>query len=90
MTQRVILANDVARVETTDGGVHREYGGNTPGRVFTVDDSMAKLVRGAGGYITGLGTHHGRRGIGFRCAGCGFGSYTRRCGRCGEECKREQ
>lgn len=89
MSQRVILANDVARLETADGGVHREYGGFFPGRVFDVDDKMAKLVEGVGGYVVGIGTHRRRRHIGFRCPGCGFGSYTRRCSRCGKECERE-
>ena len=30
-----------------------------------------------------------RRGQGFVCASCGFGSWFRTCSRCGGECERE-
>jgi hypothetical protein len=30
-----------------------------------------------------------RRGQGFKCAGCGFGSWFTKCSRCGGECTRE-
>jgi hypothetical protein len=30
-----------------------------------------------------------RRGIGFRCKACGFGSFLKNCSRCGAECSRE-
>jgi hypothetical protein len=30
-----------------------------------------------------------RRDIGFRCPACGFGSFLKRCGRCGGKCERE-
>ncbi len=30
-----------------------------------------------------------RRGIGYRCPSCGFGSFLRTCSKCGGECERE-
>jgi len=82
---RVILGNDVAQVQSADG---RTWGGNHPGRVFDVHDDVARDIVKAGGAIASTaGTT--RRSVGYRCAGCGFGSYLPRCGRCGQECHRE-
>ncbi len=30
-----------------------------------------------------------RRSLGYRCGGCGFGSFLRTCSRCGTTCERE-
>ena len=82
---RVILGNDVAQVQAADG---RTWGANRPGRVFDVTDDVARDVVAVGGAVASMaGTT--RRSVGYRCGGCGFGSYTRVCGRCGQECERE-
>lgn len=82
---KVILGHDVAQVDGLSG---RRYGGNTPGRVFDMTPGDAAAVVKAGGALASVaGTT--RRGIGYRCGGCGFGAVTRICGRCGGECHRE-
>ena len=82
---RVILGDTIAQVEEPDG---RRWGGNQPRRVFDVSDDTARGVVAIGGAVCSMaGTT--RQAVGFRCPSCGFGSYTRRCGRCGEECHRE-
>lgn len=82
---RVILANDVAQIDGLSG---RRYGGNTPGRVFDMEPGDARAVVALGGAYASLAGVT-RRGTGYRCPACGFGSYVRRCGRCGAECERE-
>jgi hypothetical protein len=82
---RVILADTVAQVQDADG---RTWGGNRPGKVFDVDPDTARGIVAIGGAECSMaGT--ARRSTGYRCPSCGFGSYLRRCGRCGEECHRE-
>jgi hypothetical protein len=82
---KVILGHEVAQVQASDG---RTWGGNHPGRVFDVADDVARDVVAVGGAYASLsGTT--RQRIGYRCPACGFGSFTRTCGRCGQECHRE-
>ena len=83
---KVILANDVAQI---DGLTGRRYGGNTPGRVFDMHPADARAVVKLGGTLASLTTGATIRGVGYRCPACGFGSYVRRCSRCGAECERE-
>jgi hypothetical protein len=46
-----------------------------------------QLVKIGGAVASEAGTT--ARGIGYRCPACGFGSFVRRCSRCGAECERE-
>ena len=62
--------------------------GYRQGGSFDVDPSVAGLVVKMGGAIASL-SGATRRATGWRCPACGFGSYLRRCGRCGAECERE-
>ena len=59
------------------------------GGVFTVTDRDAKGLVEYGGFIQpDMGM--GRRREGYRCQDCGFGSWFRRCSRCGaDSCARE-
>lgn len=83
---KVILAHDIAQVDSPRTGTR--YGGNTPGRVFDMDPADARDVVKLGGALASeAGTT--RRALGYRCGSCGFGSYTRTCGRCGGTCERE-
>lgn len=85
VTTKVILADSVAQIDGLSG---MRYGGNTPRQVFEVSDGDAKAVVKLGGAVASLaGTT--RRATGYRCPACGFGSYLRRCSRCGTECNRE-
>ncbi len=60
-----------------------------PGRIMDVQDPMhIKALRSEGAFPASLsgGT---RRSIGYRCGSCGFGSFVKKCSRCGGECERE-
>jgi hypothetical protein len=82
---KVILSDAVAQVDGLSG---RRYGGNTSGRVFDMSPADAKAVVKLGGAMASLsGTT--RRRIGWRCPNCQFGSFLKRCSRCGGECTRE-
>jgi hypothetical protein len=79
------MANDVAQIDGLSG---LRYGGNTPGRVFDMTPGDAAAAVKAGGALASVsGT--ARRALGYRC-GCGFGSFTVRCSRCGGACEREK
>jgi len=92
--QRVIIADGCQQVDSPATGT-RYYArggyaleGKVRGGVFEMSDSDAKLAVKAGGAIASLaGT--ARRSAGWRCKACGFGSFLKRCGRCGAECERE-
>lgn len=56
--------------------------------VYHVSDRDAKLLVEYGGFIQpDMGM--GKRSEGYRCGGCGFGSWFKTCSRCGGECERE-
>lgn len=82
---KVILSENIAQVDAPSG---RRYGGNTQGRVFDMTPGDAAAVVKLGGTLASVsGT--ARRGVGWRCQACSFGSYLKRCSRCGGECTRE-
>lgn len=90
---RVIVAEGCREIDSPATG-QRYYArggrkGYMQGGAFDMPDSDAKLAVAMGGAVASLaGT--ARRSTGYRCGQCGFGSYTRRCSRCGnEECERE-
>lgn len=75
-----------------DGAV-REVDGVTGRRYRSRDGAYemhpldaARLVA-VGGFMPNLGG--ATRAGGYRCGTCGFGSFFRRCGRCGSECAKE-
>lgn len=56
--------------------------------IADVPDRDAKALVKAGGFIPSMaGTT--RRDIGYRCTKCGFGTWFRKCSRCGGHAKRE-
>jgi len=87
---RVIVAEGCREI---DSGGTRYYArggrrGYMQGGSFDMSDGDARLAVRMGGAVASLaGT--ARRSDGFRCPGCGFGSWTKTCGRCGGECERE-
>lgn len=87
---RVIFAEGCREIDA--GGVrHYARGGEKgyrQGGLFEMDDRAARLAVKAGGAIASLAGAVGRA-VGFRCPACGFGSFTRVCGKCGTECERE-
>jgi hypothetical protein len=61
----------------------------TPGRDGTVTVTNArheKALRAYGAFPANLG---GRTRGGYRCPGCGFGSFVRTCSRCQGACEKE-
>jgi len=59
------------------------------GRVMDVQDPMhVKALRSEGAFPVSV-AGGARKGIGYRCPGCGWGSYFTMCSRCGGECERE-
>jgi hypothetical protein len=87
---RVIIAEGCREVDF--GGVrHYARGGQKgyqQGGSFDMSPAAARQAVKIGGAIASeAGTT--RRGIGWRCPGCGFGSFVRTCSRCGSECVRE-
>jgi hypothetical protein len=92
VTQRVIFAEGCREIDSPVTG-RRYYargggGGYAQGGSFDMGETDAKLAVRMGGAIASLagGT---RRALGWRCPRCGFGSFLKRCGRCGGECERE-
>lgn len=56
--------------------------------IADVNDRDAKGIVAAGGFIPSMaGTT--RAGIGYRCIECGFGSWFKKCSRCGGVAVRE-
>jgi hypothetical protein len=82
---KVILGANIAQVDAPSG---RRYGGNMPERVFDMTPSDAKAVVALGGAYASVSGVTSRR-FGWRCGKCKFGSFFKRCSRCGSECERE-
>lgn len=91
--KRVIVAEGCQQVDAPSGRRYHARGGyafqeSVRGGVFEMTDADAALAVKMGGAIASLaGT--ARRRNGFRCKGCGFGSFFATCSRCGGECERE-
>jgi hypothetical protein len=87
---RVIVAEGCREI---DSGGTRYYArggakGYEQGGAFDMSDRDARLAVKMGGAVASMaGTT--RRRLGWRCPSCGFGSFLKRCGRCGKECERE-
>lgn len=92
---RVIMADGCRQIDSPLSGTRyyarggRAFQGDVRGGVFEMSEADAKLAVKAGGAIASLaGTV--RRSAGWRCPACGFGSFLKKCGRCGAECERER
>lgn len=88
---RVIIAKGCREVDGPSGtryyarGGARGYAG---GGLFEMSSGDARAAVAMGGAIASeSGTT--RRGLGFRCVACGFGSFLRACSKCGGRCERE-
>ena len=56
--------------------------------IYEMTDRDGKALVQAGGFLPSLAGAASSR-TGFRCEACGFGSFFRRCSRCGGTCERE-
>lgn len=70
-------------VDAPSGRRYRARGG-----FYDMSDRDGKALVAAGGFVPSM-TGTTRAGIGFRCADCGFGSWFRRCSRCGGQAVKE-
>jgi hypothetical protein len=90
---KVIVADGCQQIDAPSGRRYyargaRAFEGSVRGGVFDMSPSDAQLaVRMGGAVASEAGTS--RRSLGWRCRACGFGSFLKRCGRCGAECERE-
>jgi hypothetical protein len=91
---RVIVADGCQQIDSPASGTRyyarggRAFEGNVRGGVFEMSDADARMaVRMGGAIASTAGTT--RRGLGWRCLACGFGSFLKTCGRCQSECVRE-
>lgn len=53
-----------------------------------MDPADAKHIADIGGFIPAM-NGISRKSVGYRCRGCGFGSYFTRCSRCGGKAVKE-
>lgn len=89
---RVIVAEGCREIDSPLTG-QRYYArggakGYRQGGSFDMAPADARMAVKMGGAIASEAGST-RRGIGFRCRSCGFGSFVRTCSRCGGECERE-
>lgn len=85
MKRVVAPDHGLKEVDGTSGVRYRRQ----PDGTFRTTDRDAKLLVEYGGFIQpdmGVATS---RSQGFRCKACGFGSWFKRCSKCGGECERE-
>jgi lipopolysaccharide biosynthesis regulator YciM len=85
MAKRMI-APDKRVAETTIG--NRSYKPNRSG-VYTVSDHDAKAMKAEGFFEASLMGATLNTNLGYTCNECGFGSWFKKCGRCGHESSSE-
>lgn len=82
MAKRMI-APDKRVAETVVG--NRSYKPNRSG-VYTVSDRDAKAMKAEGFFEASLmGATTNNENLGYTCTGCGFGSWFKKCSRCGHD-----
>lgn len=82
----VILSGNIAQIDAPSG---RRYNAtNFQGGHFKMTPEDAAAVVKLGGALASL-AGAAKRSTGYRCQGCGFGSFLRTCSRCGGGCERE-
>jgi hypothetical protein len=66
----------------------RVYRRNRNG-LFDLPEAAARFtIANGGGQLPAL-SGSTRKGTGFRCTACGFGTFVKSCSRCGGDCERE-
>lgn len=85
MAKRMV-APDKRVAETTIG--NRSYKPNRGG-VYTVSDRDAKAMKAEGFFEASLMGATKDSSLGYTCNECGFGSWFKKCGRCGHESSSE-
>ena len=81
-----MIAPDRRVAETTIG--NRSYKPNRSG-VYTVSDHDAKAMKAEGFFEASLMGATLYSNLGYTCNECGFGSWFKKCGRCGHESSSE-
>ena len=83
---RKMIAPDKRVAETTIG--NRSYKPDRSG-VYTVSDRDAKAMKAEGFFEASLMGATTNANLGYTCNECGFGSWFKKCGRCGHESSSE-
>ncbi|MGV9427060.1 hypothetical protein ACWDO7_22590 [Streptomyces sp. NPDC003656] len=73
-------------IQGAQTGTVTSYTAGRDGTVTVTNPQHERALREYGAFPANLG---GRARGGFRCPDCGFGSYVKRCSRCGSDCTRE-
>ncbi|MER8030737.1 hypothetical protein ABTZ78_17460 [Streptomyces bauhiniae] len=73
-------------IQGAQTGTVTSYTAGRDGTVTVNNPQHERALREYGAFPANLG---GQTRGGFRCAACGFGSFFKRCSRCGGECSRE-
>lgn len=81
-----VIASDKASREV-DGLTGRQYTQKRDGS-FDMHPRDAKAYVAWGGFIPSM-TGVTRKALGYRCEGCGFGTFVKTCSRCGGNAVRE-
>jgi hypothetical protein len=83
-----VPAEDIKQVATViDGREYRAVGG-----FFDMPDRDARVHLASANYGSSWNAARGATGcraLGYRCPKCKHGSFFKRCGKCGADCKRE-
>lgn len=72
-----------AEVDAPSGRRYRARDG-----MFRMGERDGRALVAAGGFVPAL-SGITRRAVGYRCTGCGFGSFVTLCSRCGGTCTKE-
>jgi hypothetical protein len=82
---RVITHESVAQIRGRNGRIVSRH---KDGTFHMPSDVAARAVKGGEAtLVPELGP--ARKGVGYVCKDCGWGSYFVRCGRCGGECSKD-
>lgn len=83
-----VPAEDIKQVQTDIDGVRY----TAKNGYFEMPERHAKAHLASGNLPKSWNAARGATGrpqVGYRCPGCGHGSFFKRCGKCGADCQRE-
>lgn len=85
--ETVKVCGQGSNVHEVDAPSGLRYTRDKQGIFHMTPSDAAAMVKGGGFTPSMAGST--RKSVGFRCTDCGFGTYTRVCGRCGGSCEKE-
>lgn len=82
---RVIAPGHVAEIRGRNGRILKRHKDGT----FHMSSDAAKRAAKPGDAFVVPDLGPARKGVGYVCSDCGWGSYFVKCGRCGSECRKD-